>query len=259
LLKLFTVSKTHAARAAFLAGLGVLGVAVFAQNPTTMVPVVRGTRYMLGAGNNLEVAAGTRILEQGGNAIDAGVAAALAASITEMDHFGLGGEMPLIIKMKGQQAVVISGVGTAPALATREFFNSRKPEPWEEKATMPPIPANGILAATVPGVFDGLMLALEKYGTMSFAQVSAPALEYTRGFSTPEIFSKLTHLPHSFEWASCSFAGGSLPRCEIACAYAACCANSSSRISRLLRMRCSFMGMGGMQCSADRMVSPTSG
>ncbi len=49
---------------------------------------------------------------------------------------------------------------------------------------MPPIPANGILAATVPGVFDGLMLALEKYGTMSFAQVSAPALGYTRGFPT---------------------------------------------------------------------------
>jgi gamma-glutamyltranspeptidase/glutathione hydrolase len=54
---------------------------------------------------------------------------------------------------------------------------------------MPPIPANGILAATVPGVFDGLMLALEKYGTMSFAQVSAPALGYTRGFPLPEIFS----------------------------------------------------------------------
>ena len=144
---------------------------------------------MLGAGNNLEVAAGTQILEQGGNAVDAGVAATLAASITELDHFGLGGEMPLLIKMKDQPVVVISGVGTAPKLATPEFFNSRAPEPWEEKATMPPIPANGILAATVPGVFDGLMLALEKYGTMSFAQVSAPALGYTRGFPTTEILS----------------------------------------------------------------------
>jgi len=167
----------------------VLASACLAQNPATMVPVVRGTHYMVGAGNNLEVAAGTQILEQGGNAVDAGVATALAAAITEMDHFGLGGEMPLLIKMKGQPVVVVSGVGTAPALATREFFNSRKPEPWEDKATMPPIPADGILAATVPGVFDGLMLALEKYGTMSFAQVVAPALGYTRGFSTTDILS----------------------------------------------------------------------
>jgi gamma-glutamyltranspeptidase/glutathione hydrolase len=166
-----------------------LGAALHAQNPATMFPAVRGTKYMLGAGNSLEVAAGAQILEKGGNAVDAGVAAVLAASITELDHFGLGGEMPLIVKMNGQPPVVISGVGTAPALATPEFFRSRKPEPWEEKATMPPIPANGILAATVPGVFDGLMLALEKYGTMSFAQVVAPALDYTRGFPTPEILS----------------------------------------------------------------------
>ncbi|HVW86369.1 MAG TPA: gamma-glutamyltransferase family protein, partial [Bryobacteraceae bacterium] len=163
--------------------------AVLAQNPSTMFPPVRGTHYMVGGGNNLVVAAGIQILDQGGNAVDAGVASTLAAAVTELDHFGLGGEMPAIIKMKDQPAVVISGVGTAPALATPAFFNSRKPEPWEEKATMPPIPANGILAATVPGVFDGLMLALEKYGTMSFAQVVAPALGYTRGFAAPEIFS----------------------------------------------------------------------
>jgi gamma-glutamyltranspeptidase/glutathione hydrolase len=183
LLKPFTVIRI----AAPLALLG--AAAAIAQNPSTMFPAVRGTHFMLGAGNNLEVAAGTQILEQGGNAVDAGVAATLAAAITEMDHFGMGGEMPLLIKMKDQPVVVISGVGTAPKLATSEFFNNRKPEPWEEKSSMPPIPANGILAATVPGVFDGLMLALEKYGTMSFAQVSAPALGYTRGFPVPEIFA----------------------------------------------------------------------
>ena len=55
-----------------------------------MFPVVRGTQYMIGAGNNLEVAAGVQILEKGGNAVDAGVASVLAASVTEMDHFGIG-------------------------------------------------------------------------------------------------------------------------------------------------------------------------
>jgi gamma-glutamyltranspeptidase/glutathione hydrolase len=159
-----------------------------------MFPAVRGTRQMLGAGNSLEVAAGTRILDHGGNAVDAGVAAVLAAAITEMDHFGLGGEMPLLVKMSGQPVVAISGVGTAPALATPEFFAKRPPEPWEKAGSQPPIPGNGILAATVPGVFDGLILALEKYGTMSFAQVSAPALEYAeKGFPLPEIFASYIH------------------------------------------------------------------
>jgi gamma-glutamyltranspeptidase/glutathione hydrolase len=165
------------------------GALLLAQNPATMFPAVRGTQYMIGAGNNLEVAAGVQILEKGGNAVDAGVAAVLAASVTEMDHFGIGGEMPLLIKMKDKPVVVISGVGTAPALATPEFFRARKPEVFETVKDMPPIPANGILAATVPGVFDGLMVALQKYGTMTFAQVSAPALGYTRGFPTPEILS----------------------------------------------------------------------
>jgi gamma-glutamyltranspeptidase/glutathione hydrolase len=106
-----------------------------------MFPAVRGTHFMVGAGNNLEVAAGIRILQQGGNAVDAGVATVLAAAVTENDHFGLGGEMPLLIKMNGKPVVVVSGVGTAPALATIDFYRSRQPEPWEEKATMPPIPA----------------------------------------------------------------------------------------------------------------------
>ncbi|MEP6716171.1 MAG: gamma-glutamyltransferase family protein [Terriglobia bacterium] len=172
-----------------LALVALMAVPVLAQNPSTMFPAVRGTQYMVGAGNNLEVAAGVRILEHGGNAVDAGVAAVLAASVTELDHFGLGGEMPLLIKMKGKPVNVVSGVGTAPALATPEFFHSRKPEPWEEAGRMAPIPENGILAATVPGVFDGLMLALEQYGTMSFAQVAAPALSYTTGFPATEILS----------------------------------------------------------------------
>jgi gamma-glutamyltranspeptidase/glutathione hydrolase len=168
-----------------LAGLGLL-----AQQPkTTMFPAVRGTHEMVGAGNSLEVEAGYRILQQGGNAVDAGVAATLAAAVTEQDHFGLGGEVPIIIKLVGKPAVVVSGVGVAPKLATPEFFNTRKAEPWEDAKAFAPIPEKGILCATVPGVFDGLMLALEKYGTMSFAQVVAPALDRADGFPLPEIFS----------------------------------------------------------------------
>ncbi len=156
----------------------------------TMFPPVRGTREMAGAGNSMEVEAGIRILQQGGNAVDAGVASVLTAAVTEQDHFGLGGEIPIIIKMAGKPPIIIGGVGPAPAKATVAFYNARKPEKWEEPNNMPPIPAQGILAATVPGVFDGLMLALERYGTMSFAQVAQPAIERAEGFPVTEVLSQ---------------------------------------------------------------------
>jgi len=160
-----------------------------AQYSTTMVPPVRAMHEMVAAANNFEVEAGYRILTQGGNAVDAGVASVLAASVTELSRFGLGGEMPLLIKMSGQPTIVVSGVGVAPAKATVEFYTHRSPEPWEEPNSMPPVPVQGILSAITPGVFDGLILALEKYGTKSFAQVVQPALEYAgEGFAMPEEF-----------------------------------------------------------------------
>jgi gamma-glutamyltranspeptidase/glutathione hydrolase len=160
-----------------------------AQEHPTMFPPVRGIHEMVGAANNFEVEAGYRILTQGGNAVDAGVASTLAAGVTELSRFGLGGEMPLLIKMAGKPPVAISGVGVAPAKATVEFYTKRPPEPWEDAAHMPPIPGQGMLAAITPGVFDGLILALDKYGTKSFAEVVQPALEYAdQGFPMLEEF-----------------------------------------------------------------------
>src|ERR1700692_4768077 len=76
----------------------------------TMFPPVRGLHEMVGAANNLEVAAGMRILAQGGNAVDAGVATVLAATVTEQSRVGLGGEIPILIKMKDKPVIAISGV-----------------------------------------------------------------------------------------------------------------------------------------------------
>ena len=76
-----------------------------------------------------------------------GVATVLAAAVTEQSRFGLGGEMPLLVKMTGKPVVAISGIGTAPAKATVEFYQNRKPEPWEDEDHIPPIPVLGILAA----------------------------------------------------------------------------------------------------------------
>src|SRR5581483_11135095 len=184
----------NAMKPAFLAGFTLLAAAtlLLAQNPPTMFPAVRGVHEMVGAANNFEVEAGYRILTQGGNAVDAAVASPLAASVTELSRFGLGGEMPMLIKMAGKPVVAISGIGVAPAKATVDYYTHRSPEPFEDPNRMPPVPMEGIKAAIVPGVFDGLILALQQYGTKSFEQVVTPALGYAeQGFVMPYEFGKM--------------------------------------------------------------------
>src|SRR5713101_4107127 len=91
----------------------------------TFRPVVRGIRGVVAGGHPLSVEAGLRILQKGGNAVDAGVATILAASVIEFSHFSFGGEVPILIKLRGKEVSVVEGMGTAPAKATREFFVNR--------------------------------------------------------------------------------------------------------------------------------------
>ena len=168
----------------------------------TMFPAVRGTREMIAGANNFEVEAGYRILSAGGNVVDAGVAAILAASVTEQARFGLGGEMPLLIKMQGKPIIAISGIGTAPALATVETYRKRTPEPWEKPGQFSPIPGQGIRAAILPGALSGLLLALEQYGTKSFSEV------WRLRSNTRTAFPWVRNLRHSFETDSESSSSG---------------------------------------------------
>src|SRR5690349_19621995 len=122
----------------------------------TFRPVVRGKRGVVAGGAPLSVEAGLRILEHGGNAVDAGVATILAASVIEFSHFSFGGEVPILIKLKGQKVAVIEGMGQAPMKATREFFVNREAPTLSTpgQTTMPGakraglIPSTGPLAAT---------------------------------------------------------------------------------------------------------------
>src|SRR5450432_1578320 len=116
----------------------------------TMFPPVRGLKEMVGAANNQEVEAGYRLLMEGGNAVDAGVAATFAATVTEQSRVGLGGEMPVIIKMAGKPPIVVSGVGVAPKKATVEFYKTRQAEPFEDPKNLPLVPAQGIKSAITP-------------------------------------------------------------------------------------------------------------
>jgi gamma-glutamyltranspeptidase/glutathione hydrolase len=138
----------------------------------TMRPEITGARGIVAGGRNFSVAAGLKMLQQGGNAVDAGVAAVFAASVVEISHFGFGGECPLMIyDAKTKRVVVVNGQGPAPKAATPEIFKAKGK-----------VDANGPLAATVPAVLDTLAIALSRYGTMRLEQVMASAIAYADGF-----------------------------------------------------------------------------
>src|SRR5436305_14140272 len=115
-----------------------------------------------------------RMYFPGGNAVDAGIAAMLAASVTEFSHFGLGGEAPILVRTKAGKVFAIAGVGAMPKAATADFFRNHKLKPDEvidppaEKGLKDWTPVAGILAALVPGMVEGALVTLREFGTKSF-------------------------------------------------------------------------------------------
>ncbi len=143
-------------------------------------PEFTGTRAVVAAGRSYTADAGAELIGQGGTAVDAGIAAVLAAAVVEISHFGLGGEAPMLIYLaRTREVVVINGQGTAPMAATPAAFAGRDS-----------IPANGPLAATIPAVVDAATLALARYGTRSFGEVLAPAIRLADGFPMYEFLSR---------------------------------------------------------------------
>jgi gamma-glutamyltranspeptidase/glutathione hydrolase len=124
-------------------------------------------------GKPLGAAAGAMIFQQGGNAIDA-AAAMLAATATMWDVLSWGGEtQALIYNPHTRQVIGINALGVAPTGATVEYYRSRG-------YNYPP--EYGPLAAVTPGTPGGLMTMLAEYGTMSLAQVLAPAIRLADGY-----------------------------------------------------------------------------
>jgi gamma-glutamyltranspeptidase/glutathione hydrolase len=125
-------------------------------------------------GHPLTVQIAGRVLESGGNAIDAGVAAGLATNVVQVDMCNLGGIAPILIRSAGTDDVVsVAGVGRWSSSASVEGYAER------HGTDMPP----GLSASIVPGALAGWLSALENFGTWSFADVVAPAIELaTEGF-----------------------------------------------------------------------------
>ena len=137
---------------------------------------------MVGGGTQLTAQTGMRILWQGGNAVDAAVASALAAGVMEPTaHYTLGGEVAFLFYDRANKAVrSVVGQGWAPRAATIQLYLDK----WGE------IPA-GVLSTTVPGVISALLAMLAEYGSMSFTQVVESALHFaTTGFPTYQLLNR---------------------------------------------------------------------
>ena len=111
----------------------------------------------------LAAQAGLEILQQGGNAIDAAVAASAVLDVTSQNDTGLAGDLfALVWSAADQKLYALNSAGFAPAGWTPGFF--------KEELGLDRIPGRGVNAATVPGAISGYDALLERFGTMGFEE-----------------------------------------------------------------------------------------
>ncbi len=145
--------------------------------------VVMARNGMIATSQPLASAAGLRVLQDGGNAIDAAVTAAAVLGVVEPSMTGIGGDLfAIVYNEKTKTLHGLNASGRAPGAATPEAFAARG---------LTSIPLVGPLSVTVPGVVDGWSQLLTAYGTATLAQALAPAIGYAKdGYPVSEIVSK---------------------------------------------------------------------
>ena len=149
----------------------------------------RGTRSVVMARNGaiatsqpLATAAGLRVLQSGGNAVDAAVTAAAVLAVVEPTMNGPGGDLfAIVYSAKDKKVHGLNASGRAPAAATVDEFRRRN---------LQRIPLRGELSVSVPGVVDGWNELLARHGTRTLAQALEPAIKYARdGYAVSEIIA----------------------------------------------------------------------
>lgn len=146
-------------------------------------PRIIGTRHMVASANYLAAQAAFEILEAGGNAIDAGVAGGIALGVLQCEYVHFAGVAPIMIHLADTgQTFSISGLGPWPKLASAEWFRTHQ---------------NGrilsnIKRCVIPAAPDSWITALERFGTMTFAEVAAAAIRFGReGFGLQSISAEI--------------------------------------------------------------------
>jgi gamma-glutamyltranspeptidase/glutathione hydrolase len=199
----------------------------------TTRPELRGTFGMVASTHWLASAAGMAMLERGGNAFDAAVAAGFVLQVVEPHLNGPGGEVPILLySAERDEVLVVDGQGTSPAAATLERFRELGHEL---------VPGTGLLAACVPGAFDAWLLLLREFGTLPLADVLEPAIGYAEsGYPlVPGIVRSIARMEQVFrdEWPASAELYLPVPRAgelfrnrELAATYRRVLAESSGEL-----------------------------
>ena len=177
----------------------------------TTRPELKGTFGMVSSTHWLASSSGMAVLERGGNAFDAAVAAGFVLQVVEPQQNGAGGDLPLIFaRADDKRPTVLCGQGVAPAGATLEHFRS---------LGLDLVPGSGLLAAAVPGAVPAWLTLLRDHGTMELADVLAYAIGYARdGYPvSPALAQALADIEPMFRehWTTSAevyLAGGSTPQ-----------------------------------------------
>jgi gamma-glutamyltranspeptidase/glutathione hydrolase len=173
-------------------------------------PELAGSFGMVASTHWLATQTGMSVLERGGNAFDAAVAAGFVLQVAEPHLNGPGGDLPVVLWSAAERRVrVVCGQGTAPAAATPAAFAG---------LGLAAVPGTGLLAAVVPGAFGAWTLMLQRYGTWRLRDVLEPAIGYARDGAPvlPRVSGTLGVLAEMFtrEWptsAATYLDGGRVP------------------------------------------------
>jgi len=143
---------------------------------------VFGRNGMIATSQPLASAAGLKVLQDGGNAIDAAVTAAAVLAVVEPSMTGIGGDLfAIVYDAKTKTLHALNASGRSAYAATPEEYAKRG---------QTRMPGTGVLSVTVPGVVEGWSELLSKYGTLPLAKAVAPAIGYARnGYAVSEIIS----------------------------------------------------------------------
>jgi gamma-glutamyltranspeptidase / glutathione hydrolase len=164
----------------------------------TTRPELRGTFGMVASTHWLASAAGMAVLEQGGNAFDAAVAAGFTLQVVEPHLNGPGGDLPALLWPAGGEPVVLCAQGTAPRAATIARYR--------DELGLELVPGTGPLAAVVPGAFGGWLAMLRDYGTLPLADVLRFAIGYAEhGYpAIPQVAGAIRNVEQLFrdEWTT---------------------------------------------------------
>lgn len=135
---------------------------------------VRARHGMVGSADEHASRAGLRVLQQGGNAVDAAVAVGFALAVTHPAAGNLGGGGFMVIRLADGLETTIDYRETAPAGAQRDMFLDPAGEPVADRSRVGP------LSSGVPGSVAGMALAQKRYGRLPLADVMAPAIALAR-------------------------------------------------------------------------------